>query len=292
MGKSRLVIFLMLGAVTVRHLFTGNDGLRREMKVGAISEQQRINSNNPATPRDNRIYDIEIGVAGVITKSTAADVLVTFDPGDTLKITDEMESYPFAIADFDGTASFWVNDDYNDCGSLNYIHGLEVVGDNNAQQIKQWYMDWQGSACRNAAEKRRHLHFAFLCMFPQKSHFAPNIPVKRLSTFLRESGIQTIHHLQIDAQGADFAILKDVFENYAGNVSIQRITVECQYYNTSRPLYLAANDCQQIKNYVQGKCGEGTMIQDQLNNCGIMEYNLKINLQHSSCGGLLANDKV
>ena len=85
----------------------------------------------------------------------------------------------------------------------------------------------------------------------QKSHYAHGIPVRRLCNFLRERCATQINVFLIDSPGSDFTILKDVMENYGTQLSVQAIILECQYYTATSPLYLAGNDCEQIKNYLQ-----------------------------------------
>ena len=151
--------------------------------------------------------------------SSEAATLITFDPGDALKKEAKFESYPFAIADYEGTADFWINDDFNQCGSMNYMNGGELGG--HVDEIKKWYEQWEGSKCRGPAKRNWDQNNAFRCMFPKKSHYAHGKPVRRLSNFLRERGVTQINVLQIDSQGSDFTILKDVIKNYGTRLSVQ-----------------------------------------------------------------------
>lgn len=68
-----------------------------------------------------------------------------------------------------------------------------------------------------------------------------------LCRFVTERNITRIGRLKIYAKGSDFAIFKGTVENTAPDVSIDSITVECQWFNNAIPLYFISNDCGDIQ---------------------------------------------
>lgn len=84
---------------------------------------------------------------------------------------------PSAVADFDGTATFYIdeNGDHG-CSSLYpFVKGIEGR--------------WPGRSDLKATGRVQ-------------------VPVLRLDTFIREQGIERIDYLHIDAQGADLQVLR------------------------------------------------------------------------------------
>lgn len=206
--------------------------------------------------------DIDIGTNGKTITSTASK-LITFDPTDTRYISDSLLRYPYVISDFDGFATFYVNDEEPGCSSINV---------RNEAYDRVLQSDRIRSRCGDVVFQRSRL---FKCMHSKKLR-ATRVTVRRLSSVLREMNVDSINVLKIDAQGSDFAIVKDVFENLPG-VAVRRLQVECQEYNVSTPLYFSANDCGAILSYVRQKF-PAMSYRRVLNNCMAAEYNLVMNI--------------
>lgn len=102
------------------------------------------------------------------------------------------------------------------------------------------------------------------------------VPSIRLSTFVRQRGIAAIGLLKIDAQGSDFSILKDLFENTA--VMPRKIVFECQQYRQGVPLYFTNNDCEEIKFYLRQKLPASAAFTEKANNCVAREYNVFVDV--------------
>lgn len=79
-------------------------------------------------------------------------------------------------------------------------------------------------------------------------------PTIRLSRVIAERNISHVSVIKVDAQGYDFAILKELLENTPlKHVYISKIKLECQYYMLGTPLYLSSNDCTDIINYMNSR---------------------------------------
>lgn len=204
------------------------------------------------------IVDIDIGTLGSPISSNA-DKLITFDPFDKLLRQDKYERYPFVISDVDGKLPFFANDKVGGCSTLNFRN-------------EHYDIEYQSKIHQRCGTSRKKFLSSFLvhCMhFPQRRMVVHSL---RLSRFVRERNIRHIRNLKIDAQGSDFAILKDVIENAEQGLRIENITIECQWLNDSIPLYFTSNDCGHIEEYMKDKF-EGFQLVKQLNNCNVNEYN-------------------
>lgn len=207
---------------------------------------------------NRRVYDIDIGTHGAPMKSDA-QTLITFDPGDRLLITENVERYPYGVADFDGNATFHINRDFTQCSSLNMRNEFY---DKRVRDERIVMNCGKNQYVGSLSEK---------CMHPQKTEEIV-VPVRRLSSLLNEKGVRRVNSLKIDAQGSDFAILKDTLEN-SPQVEFKHIVVECQDYNKTIPLYMTSNDCHDIINYVEQKFPQ-TVFKKATNQCMSCEFNV------------------
>lgn len=188
-------------------------------------------------------------------------MLLTFDPFDKLLIEDKYERHPYLISDFDGTTSFYINHDIPGCSSIN--HRNWVVDQGWQKKLQKQYCGGKKSGILKG------------CMEPKRVE-RKEIRCRRLSTFVTERDVRRIKLLKIDAQGSDFTIVKDLFEN-APNVWVDILKVECQKFNETVPLYFASNDCDDIVKYVKQKESRRIQaIEFKTNNCLVREYNLVI----------------
>lgn len=207
------------------------------------------------------VVDIDIGTLGKPMPSKA-DKLITFDPFDKLQIQDNFERYPFVISDIDGDLPFFANDRVGGCSTLNLRNEHYDV----AYQTKI-----HRERCGTTRQKFLDSFLVDCMHFPLRTMRVRSV---RLSRFVSERNIVHIKKLKIDAQGSDFAILKDVVENTGAELRIDSVTIECQVYNRSIPLYFISNDCGDIEEYMASKF-EGFKIYRDINNCEVGEYNLK-----------------
>lgn len=216
-----------------------------------------------ATDSSHQLLDIDIGTNGVPMLSKAHKVL-TFDPGDSQLTSVALEKYPFVIADFNGEATFYINEDEQGCSSLN----LRNEYYNQTRRDNQIKRRCPGTSF---AESR-----LFNCMHSKRLR-QTKVQVRRISSFLKARGITHINKLKLDAQGSDFAIVKDFFEN-ADNTDVNILQVECQDYGQAIPLYFTSNDCSNIVQYVRRKRPNLTH-RKVMNNCMAAEYNLIMQLK-------------
>lgn len=212
-------------------------------------------------PQSDKVIDIDIGTFNSVL-SREADLLLTFDPFDLTKITDTMEQYPYVIADYNGTGYFLQNSASKDCSSFN--HFVNFADD----KLRTLLMH---ENC-NSTEA---LPGAMRCATPD-SHELLKIPVqvRRLCDILKLRGFTKVNHLKIDAQGSDFTIVKDLFEN-CPHVQVDSMKVECQLYSHTIPLYLTDNDCSRIEQYLKMKF-PNVVIAREMNVCWSAEYNLLV----------------
>lgn len=208
------------------------------------------------------LVDIDIGTLGKPIKSSA-NKLITFDPFDKPLMQERYERHSFVVSDVDdddGSLPFFVNDRAGGCSTLNLRNEhYDVAYQNRVHQ--------QCGKTRKAfLESRLHA-----CMhFPQRRM---RVRSMRLSRFVRARNITRVGILKIDAQGSDFAILKDLVENIAPEFSVDSVIVECQVLNESVPLYFVANDCGDIQQYMAEKFERFEVVK-QSNNCNVKEFNL------------------
>lgn len=212
----------------------------------------------------DEVIDIDIGTNGRVMKSNASK-LITFDPTDSYDSKKNIQRYPFGIADYNGNATFYVNDEEPGCSSLNVRNEI------------------YNATLRDVSIERRCPTFNFQesrlhkCMHSKLHQLS--IQVRTLSSFLANHSISKVGILKIDAQGSDFNIVKDVFEN-APTVQIDTIQVECQDYQRGIPLYFTWNDCEDIKKYVTSRY-PNVKVKSIVNNCMAAEYNLIMTLSPS-----------
>lgn len=204
------------------------------------------------------LVDIDIGTNGR-AMHTNATKLISFDPADSLLLTHAYERYPIVISDFTGRADFYVNHEEPGCSSLNKRN----------EKYDPAYRDTRiSSRCGNLSFETSRL---YKCMHSNKIQ-KKVVKVERLSAFLKERRIDEVNFLKIDAQGGDFAIVKDVFENSA-HISFKQIQVECQDYRDAVPLYFSSNDCDDIVSYVTQRY-PNVRLRKVVNNCTAAEYNI------------------
>eukprot|EP00177_Eucheuma_denticulatum_P004791 GFKZ01008702.1.p1 GENE.GFKZ01008702.1~~GFKZ01008702.1.p1 ORF type:complete len:327 (-),score=31.40 GFKZ01008702.1:915-1808(-) len=210
----------------------------------------------------NVVIDVDIGTWGSAMAS-AADKILTFDPFDEEFHNDTLDRFPFLVSDFTGVSTFYYNKLGSDCSTMNLITTFynETLRD---QRIAE-----------NCPGQDIPLDGILRCSHPPPEHVEERqVPVRRLSDILKQNGYTKIDTLKIDAQGTDFAILKDLLEN-APHVSIRQAKVECQDYFKTIPLYITDNDCPRIESYVRAKF-PGAKVERQMNVCWSAEFNLVI----------------
>ena len=100
------------------------------------------------------------------------------------------------------------------------------------------------------------------------------VKTRKLSSFVKAKPIKKIGFLKVDAQGNDFAIVKDLFEN-TDQIAIEQLQIECQKFNETVPLYFASNDCGDIEDYIgQKKGGQVRKVTYSSNNCAAGEFDV------------------
>jgi len=205
----------------------------------------------------DRVVDIDIGTLGIPIASTG--YLLTFDPFDVYDASDSHERFPYAIGDQEGSATFYVNDEVNGCSSL---YPSNPIFQHNATALDD--------VAECLVPCPTCLYYTQACRKPQRSS-VKHVDVIRLSTLLKHRDVQRIGFLKIDAQGADFSILKDVLDNTM--VDINKIQVECQRYDETHAFYDSFNDCSAIKAFVHRK-HPAYNVSEWSQNCMAAEYNV------------------
>ena len=223
-----------------------------------------------------RVVDVEIGTQGAhIQMST--NLLYTFDPFDVQERSDSIERFPFAISGegIDGTnETFYLNQRLGGCSSMNRVN----PGFGSNSSLLQHKAECpRTTECAGASAAIRGCPCRcgdFLLYFCRTAKFyrPVPVPVRRLSSVLLELGVQRVEHLKIDAQGSDFAILRDVLEN-APSITVESWQVECQFYRRAPPFYDAQNDCRAILAYASRRL-PGHNTRAHVNNCQAAEYNI------------------
>eukprot|EP00756_Hemistasia_phaeocysticola_P004377 Hpha_TRINITY_DN12780_c0_g2::TRINITY_DN12780_c0_g2_i1::g.114492::m.114492 len=226
-----------------------------------------------AALRRPRVVDVEIGTQGVHIQMSS-NMLYTFDPFDVQERTDSIERFPFAISDkIDGAnGTFYLNERVGGCSSMNR---LNPAFESNPRLLRH-----QASDCKQCEGPPGNVHGCpchcppfVLILCRTAAFYRPlQVPVRRLSSVLVELGVQRVEHLKIDAQGSDFAILRDVLEN-APSVTVDTWQVECQFYQRTPAFYDARNDCQAILDYASQRLPHHTT-RAHVNNCQCAEYNI------------------
>lgn len=138
---------------------------------------------------------------------------------------------PMAVAELDGCAEFYINK----CDAASSLLPLNPAGVRN----------WIGKEALGIERK-------------------VNVPTIRLDTFMNEMGIKKVDYLEIDAQGADFSVIKS-----AGNRlrDIHRITLEVQI--AQNPLYTRGSSKKEVVDYLEKngfvllKCEKQTYDQEE-----------------------------
>lgn len=229
-------------------------GLKRKTSTVKIDQPLLIGMES-----SDMVTDIDIGTLGLPIRGRS-DRLITFDPFDKQLLSTKYERHPYIISDVNGYLPFYVNDGVRGCSTLNF---------RNEHYDVTYQTEIHERDCRTTRENFLKSPLVHCMHYPQRKIRVRSI---RLSTFLKQRNITRIGCLKIDAQGSDFAILKDTIENLP-SVSFESIIVECQVMNGSIPLYFTSNDCGHIEHYISAKF-ETFQLKRQLNNCNVKEYNL------------------
>lgn len=248
-----MFVFLVLGIVigTISSSIFGKAD-RAETRLTRQSAEQLANGD--------LTIDIDIGTFGSVIDRNA-DRLVTFDPFDEPQMRVDQERYPYVIADYNGTGTFYVNQLSRSCSTVNVVNTFYSTALRDERM---------GKNCGNVTIP---IPGAVECAHPRVENVEEKeVQVRRLCDILKMRGFTKVNMLKIDAQGSDFGILKDVVEN-CPHVSLNQIKLECQVYDKTIPLYMTDNDCKRVERYVREKFPL-VKIQWQLNVCWSGEYNL------------------
>lgn len=209
--------------------------------------------------QSDKVVDIDIGTLGTY-EDRKADLILTFDPFDELMISDTVERYPYVISDYNGTGIFYENTGSRDCSTMQYV--TQFANETTRE-------DLMADNCN----ERRELPGAKSCAQPERERVNEiEVQVRRLCDILKMRGFTKINAFKVDAQGADFVIVKDLVEN-CPHVEIKSMKIECQFYDRTIPLYVSDNDCTRIEKYLRYKFPK-VKINFQLNVCWSAEYNL------------------
>lgn len=215
-------------------------------------------------PPGEKVINIDIGTAGSTDGMQKSDeILITFDPFDTHHVEPGYERLAYIIADVEGKANFTVLPHYPNCGTLHRVNPL-------TREAKRKSVEPGAKPCG-----KKHWNSFRQCVDTRDAYFR-EVNAIRLSSFLLARKIQQVGYLKIDAQGTDFAIVRDVMERSPG-VRIEKFMVECQKYDEAGPmhqLYMVNNDCMKIEEYVHAKHPSTYAVKEISNNCEIAEYNL------------------
>lgn len=214
--------------------------------------------------------DIDIGTLGTPIDSKASR-LITFDPFDELLVSEKYERYPYIVADFSGPTDFYINDFLEGCSTLNK-RNERYDPFYREQSMKRNCVTNESKLLRKAALDDFNSSWLKECMHAPLRKV--QVEAITLSSFLPKINVSHINFLKIDAQGSDFAILKDLFE-HAAHIIVNTILVECQLYDQGVPLYFTSNDCNEIASYVSRKFPSARFKWTD-NNCLLKEFNLEI----------------
>jgi hypothetical protein len=227
------------------------------------------------------VVDIDIGRFGKPISSGLH--LITFDPFDRAVVTDRYERWPFAVSgQFQGNSSFYVNRDIPGCSSLLPINPAFA---NDTQQYRARALKPSGHRCK-LTQFALHVR---LCRRPKHTEVR-TVRTVRLSHVLLGQRVRHINYLKVDAQGADFSIVRDVLRNT--NVTLSRLRAECQQLDRAPPFYVAANtppnDCAALVALVRRHRPESLSpnIEWTLSNCDAAEYNVDFRWGSHAASGL------
>ena len=126
--------------------------------------------------------------------------MISFDPFDDYKRVGSIERLPFAVSgDCSGWTNFTFNKRYPGCSTLHHYNYADLLD----PTWPAWLRDG--------------------CMRPKRDHLLETRKVRavRLSDVIKARNITRIWYLKVDAQGADFSIIRDMFEN----VDLERLDV-------------------------------------------------------------------
>lgn len=207
---------------------------------------------------NNTVYDIDIGTLGTPISKTS-DVLITFDPFDKKLITPTYERHPYIVTDYDGVTNFTENQDSPGCSTINRRN---VEYNMTKRFIKM------EAGCAKGQEINPHYE---LCLAPKRTK-RQELPCIRLSSFVKERGIKKVRMLKVDAQGTDFSIIKDLFENVP-DIVVKNLMFECQFYDKGIPMFYVMNDCEDALTYLRQK-RRVVSFREQMQGCQVEEYNL------------------
>lgn len=237
------------------------------------------------TNRTPPVIDIDIGTAGIPIASR--HYLVTFDPFDLPILHDNHERLAVAISPHvESHVTFFVNVDKPGCSSMLPVN--PAFRHNDTLYLADCLPE---DGCRLAPEctrcktchtlkhrNDRFFHGAVLpCRRPQGGFEVRTVPAQRLSNFLRERRVERVEFLKIDAQGADRAIVEDVFART--ELPVRHLRVECQLLDGRvPPAYVdkrvPPNDCHAIIALVRRLRPALARVEWAESNCHVAEYNL------------------
>jgi len=250
------------------------------------AELARSLSQTLPTNRTPPVIDIDIGTAGIPIASRHH--LVTFDPFDLPLSRANYERLAFAVSPHaEGHEKFFVNLDKPGCSSMLPVN--PAFRHNETLYLADCLPE---DGCRLAPEctrcktchtlkhhPDRFFHGTVLpCRRPKGGFEVRTVPTQRLSTFLRERRVERVEFLKIDAQGADRAIVEDVFARTA--LPVRHLRVECQLLDGRvPPMYVdervPPNDCHAIVAVVSRlRPALMTRVEWAESNCHVAEYNL------------------
>ena len=192
--------------------------------------------------RPTPVADIMVGTAGTVIQSSS--FLYTFDPFDKPLRSETFERMPYIASVVDGQTRFYTNHLMPGCSSTNPVNANFTTNVTARSHLIR---------CRQG---RNYVGLIMACRLPLNLTVS-TLPSLRLSTLIRQRQIRSIPHLKIDAQGSDFALLRDVFENSVDREGVEVISVqaECQWLARTPALYDSPlpNDCEAIQTYLQNR---------------------------------------
>ena len=217
--------------------------------------------------------DVDIGTLGSWI-DVSRNALLTFDPFDAGNRTIQfrgrlVHQLPFAVSGSkDGPGAFFINRNVPGCSSANTVNPrfaqnatLRRHRANCTGYMRHGRNDYKW---RQASE----------CRHPPRGFSVRTVDFVRLGTLLQQRGVRRVEWLKIDAQGDDFAILRDVLEH---GIEVVTFQLECQKYAKTPQLYNGTdNDCDAVRGYLERHRGttHPYRVAEFMNNCWISEWDL------------------
>ena len=230
-----------------------------------------------------KTVNIKIGVynsANTFTSFGNKHFWIEFDPLNKYTITNHSMLLPFIVTPDDNDYSNFYHCEMGACSSI-----YRPSGKFPTFKLPEM-VDYMTTSCNKISDQNINIrlwdkpsnishtvYFATsssLACYNTSSYSRPlKHPSINLNSLLRWIPT-TVNYLDIDAQGADLAILYSITNNLH---KIRHIKVECQ----RRPLYYMydsaiVNECDDIITFLQNR--SFSLKELEVNNCGISEYNL------------------